>query len=175
MGGLTLFDSFIDYVIEDIKKKTSVSFQYDDLSSDIKTLVNSAAIIYKKMYRINQMAIQLGSKRKSIFSFQKKKLSVEEEKFKGDYNRLKSEYENMLNEIVKGIENIKKGKPGIVYDFSSIKEIIKNERLILQPLKCPVCGAPLDIPDSGGIITCPYCGSKIKAIDVLEKVMSSLK
>ena len=165
---------FKDYVIEDIKRRTTTPFQYENLSSDIKVLVNKATNIYIKMHLTNQMANQLKSKRKSIFSFQKKNLLIEEKNFRKDYEKFEQEYEKVLKEIIEKLEKTKKDKPTIIIEFSSIRDFIKEKGIVLQPLKCPVCGAPLDIPNEGNIIICPYCGSTIKALDVFEKIKSLL-
>ncbi len=57
-----------------------------------------------------------------------------------------------------------------IIDFSSIKEYLKNGDVVMQTFKCPGCGASLEFPDNVDTTTCQYCGNKIKAVDLFEKI-----
>jgi len=41
---------------------------------------------------------------------------------------------------------------GRTVDFSLIREMLERGGIVLQSIKCPNCGAPLEIPSSGRII-----------------------
>ena len=170
-------DPYEDYVIEFIRKRMNSPIQVEDLSPEAKVLMRRAAALYKKMYGINQMISQMASKRKKSFSFQRSKLKMEEESLRKEYMDIEREYNRILEDIVEKLnrtEKIEKRETTIVADFSFLKDIIGQKGVILEPLKCPVCGAPLDLPDEGNILICPYCGTKIKAVDVFDKIKSIL-
>lgn len=59
-----------------------------------------------------------------------------------------------------------------VVDFSSIKEYLRNGGVVMQTFKCPECGASLDFPDKVDTTTCQFCGNKIKAVDLFERIKS---
>lgn len=59
-------------------------------------------------------------------------------------------------------------------DFSSIKDYLKNGGVVMQTFKCPGCGASLEFPDKEDSTICRYCGNKIKAVDLFEKIKSLL-
>jgi ribosomal protein S27AE len=66
----------------------------------------------------------------------------------------------------------KRERVQIVIDFSTLKEYMEKGGLILQQTKCPHCGAPIKLPQSGNQITCEHCGSTIYAQDIFEKIKS---
>ncbi len=66
------------------------------------------------------------------------------------------------------IENQNKGN--VFINFSSIKEYLKNGGVVMQTFKCPGCGASLEFPDNVDTTTCQFCGNKIKAVDLFEKI-----
>ena len=66
------------------------------------------------------------------------------------------------------IENQNKGN--VFINFSSIKEYLKNGGVVMQTFKCPGCGAALEFPDNVDTTTCQFCGNKIKAVDLFEKI-----
>jgi DNA-directed RNA polymerase subunit RPC12/RpoP len=41
--------------------------------------------------------------------------------------------------------------------------------------KCPECNAKLDIPETGKVLICKYCGTPIKPVDIFEKVKSLIQ
>ncbi len=68
-----------------------------------------------------------------------------------------------------------KPKKVVVIDFAKILEKLKKSGVILKAVKCPVCGAPVKLPEKGDTVKCPYCGSTLKAIDVyklLSKILN---
>ena len=59
-----------------------------------------------------------------------------------------------------------------VLDFSALKEYMAKGGLVLQALKCPECGAPIKMPDSGNQTTCEHCGNTVVAQDIFDKIRS---
>lgn len=60
----------------------------------------------------------------------------------------------------------------IVLDFSSLKECMAKGGLVLQTMKCPECGAPIKMPDSGNQTGCEHCGYTVLAQDIFDKIRS---
>jgi hypothetical protein len=60
----------------------------------------------------------------------------------------------------------------IVLDFSSLKEYMVKGGLMLQTMKCPECGSPIRLPESGNQTKCDHCGNTILAQDIFEKIRS---
>lgn len=78
---------------------------------------------------------------------------------------------SMLKARLESIEADKRReRVQIVLDFSSLKEYMEKGGLILQKVKCPECGGPIELPQSGNQITCEHCGSTILAQDIFEKI-----
>ena len=64
----------------------------------------------------------------------------------------------------------KKAPTQIIIDFNSLKSILEKGGILVQSMKCPTCGANIGIPEAGAIIKCEYCGTSVKAIDLLERI-----
>jgi len=64
----------------------------------------------------------------------------------------------------------RKERVHILIDFSFIKSYIEKGGLVMQTFKCPECGAPVKLPESGNQVICSHCGSTIYAQDIFEKV-----
>ncbi|MGA2309382.1 MAG: hypothetical protein ABSG57_07530 [Candidatus Bathyarchaeia archaeon] len=60
----------------------------------------------------------------------------------------------------------------IVLDFSALKEYMAKGGLVLQTMKCPECGAPIKMPDSGNQTKCEHCGNTVLAQDIFDKIKS---
>lgn len=88
--------------------------------------------------------------------------------------RIKENSRNFHELLSKAILIRKKGSRNVsgitVVDFSSIKEYLKNGGVVMQTFKCPGCGASLEFPDNVDTTICQYCGNKIKAVDLFEKI-----
>ncbi len=55
-------------------------------------------------------------------------------------------------------------------DFSFLKNYMKEGGLMLQVVKCPECGANVELPETGNQIYCAHCGKAILAQDIFKKV-----
>jgi ribosomal protein S27AE len=65
-------------------------------------------------------------------------------------------------------------KVQLVLDFSALKEQMAKGGLVVQTIKCPTCGANVDLPAKGNTIKCQYCQSTIYAADLFEKLKEML-
>jgi hypothetical protein len=66
----------------------------------------------------------------------------------------------------------KKERVQIVLDFTALKDYMAKGGLVLQTIKCPECGAPLKLPESGVQTKCDHCGNTVLAQDLFEKIKS---
>lgn len=64
----------------------------------------------------------------------------------------------------------KRARISVLLDFSFLKSYMEKGGLIMQTVKCPNCGAPIKLPQSGNQTECEHCGSSIYAQDIFEKV-----
>lgn len=87
---------------------------------------------------------------------------------KADYPHFNTSLRHAMAEKRNKIEDRITGTA--IIDFSSIKEYLKNGGVVMQTFKCPGCGASLEFPDKVDTTTCQYCGNKIKAVDLFEKI-----
>ncbi len=55
-------------------------------------------------------------------------------------------------------------------DFGALKDFMTKGGLVLQTVKCPECGGPIRLPESGNQTTCIHCGNTILAQDILEEI-----
>ena len=62
----------------------------------------------------------------------------------------------------------------LVLDFSFLKEQLGKGGLVVQTIKCPTCGANVDLPQEGNTTKCGYCQSTIYAADLFEKFKAML-
>ncbi len=58
----------------------------------------------------------------------------------------------------------------LVLDFTFLKSILEEGGIMVQAMKCPTCGASIDMPESGATIKCEYCGTNVRAVDLLERI-----
>jgi len=55
-------------------------------------------------------------------------------------------------------------------DFGALKDFMVKGGLMLQTVKCPECGGPIKLPESGNQTRCDHCGNTILAQDIFEKI-----
>lgn len=83
----------------------------------------------------------------------------------------RDEIARLRAERVRSLE--KRGRPAV--DFSSIRDILERGGVVVYTVKCPVCGAPLKLPETGRETKCSYCGATVYAEDVLSKLKELLE
>lgn len=57
----------------------------------------------------------------------------------------------------------------VVVDFAQLTSQLGKKGMSLTVIDCPNCGGKVDVPKSGNVFTCKYCGKNIHAVDVFEK------
>lgn len=68
----------------------------------------------------------------------------------------------------------KRERVHVMLDFSFLKTYMEKGGLVMQVLKCPECGGPVEFPKSGAETKCSHCGKTIYAQDIFEKVKGLL-
>ena len=63
----------------------------------------------------------------------------------------------------------------VVLDFSSLKEVMTKGGVVMSSANCPNCNAMVEIPESGKVLICKYCGAPIKPVDIFERIKSLLQ
>ncbi|MGD6851126.1 MAG: hypothetical protein ACQCN6_03600 [Candidatus Bathyarchaeia archaeon] len=63
----------------------------------------------------------------------------------------------------------------IVLDFSALKDAMSKGGLVMTTYKCPNCSGKLEIPEAGQVLSCRYCGTPIKPIDIFERIKDLLQ
>lgn len=69
----------------------------------------------------------------------------------------------------------KKERLHFILDFSFLKKQMENGGIVMKLLKCPNCNGKIAFPETGSQTQCEYCGNRIYAQDVFEKVKSLLE
>jgi rubrerythrin len=93
--------------------------------------------------------------------------------FKGEHQRLGELRSNISEAIAKRKSEVKEQQNReqvITTDFSWLRDYMQKGGLLLTTFKCPSCGGNITIPESGGVVKCPFCGSDVHAIDIFKKV-----
>lgn len=85
---------------------------------------------------------------------------------------LKSDYrKKCLNgEMEKDKANVQ-----VILDFSSLKDVMSKGGIVMTTHKCPNCNGMVDIPETGKVLICKYCGTPIKPVDIFEKIKSLIQ
>lgn len=68
-----------------------------------------------------------------------------------------------------------KPKVSVKVDFAEIARLIASSGLVVTAVRCPHCGANIELPKEGDTTKCPYCGTTVKAIDVYKLVKELIK
>jgi len=63
----------------------------------------------------------------------------------------------------------------ITLDFVKLAKLMASTGVIIKAIKCPNCGANVELPEKGDTVKCSYCNATIKAIDVYEMIKKLLK
>ena len=56
-----------------------------------------------------------------------------------------------------------------------LKDVIAKGGVVMTSCNCPKCSAMIDIPETGKVLICKYCGTPIKPIDIFEKIKSFIQ
>ena len=72
------------------------------------------------------------------------------------------------------VEELRRRERPVIVDFSALRDILERGGISTFIPKCPNCGAPIQLPESGESVKCPYCGATIYAKDVLEQLKELL-
>jgi hypothetical protein len=122
--------------------------------------VNSSGIILSDSYSTFKC-------RKFSFDLNEKDLKAE----KCTSYILKEDYQE---KCLSGEMDKEKAKENVqvVFDFSSLKDELAKGGVVMTTCKCPNCNAMVDIPETGKVLICKYCGTPIKAVDIFEKIKS---
>lgn len=152
------------YVLSDVQNRLGVRIEYEDLPQSARILARKAVLICKRLISIKQMIDQLSKSKRGLFS--QKSFDPRMEALKRDYEKLSKEYEDLINSIVE--------KAKIIFmDFGELKNFLRSSGIVLQPINCPVCGAPLNLPENSKIVKCPYCGTTLNVVEVYEILTKS--
>ena len=76
--------------------------------------------------------------------------------------------------LMKMEEERKREKTQLILDFSFLKSILEKGGVVMQSMRCPSCGADLQMPKSGTTVKCDYCGTPVNAIDIFERIRGLL-
>jgi len=71
-------------------------------------------------------------------------------------------------------EEKRKSRIQYVVDFSFLKAQMERGGISLQSIKCPSCGASVELPAQGSFFKCAYCGNLIQSQDVFERMKGLL-
>jgi LSD1 subclass zinc finger protein len=157
-------DPYMAYILSDVQNRLGARIEYEDLPQSARILARNAALIYKRLISIKQMIDQLSKSKRGLFS--QKSLDPRVEALKRDYEKLSKEYEDLINSLIE--------KAKIIFmDFGELKNFLRSSRIVLQPINCPVCGAPLNLPENSKFVKCPYCGTTLNVIEVYEILTKS--
>jgi ribosomal protein S27AE len=72
-------------------------------------------------------------------------------------------------------EDKRRSRIQYVIDFSFLKDQMERGGISLESIKCPSCGASVQMPSQGNMFKCAYCGSLIQSQDVYERMKGFLQ
>lgn len=120
----------------------------------VEGILIKRVVIYAKKGFVSNFPVRL--------DFSVKEPSIWQEKI---ISAVKSRMESLETER-------KKERVQLVLDFAALKEYMIKGGLVLQTIRCPVCNAPLKLPESGAQTKCEYCGNVVLAQDLFERIKS---
>ena len=62
----------------------------------------------------------------------------------------------------------------ISMDFTTIRDYLDKGGVVLTAVKCPQCGGAVELPKSGSLTKCGYCGTALQAQDIFERIKGLL-
>ncbi len=65
-------------------------------------------------------------------------------------------------------------KAEVYREVASLLKAIESKGIIIREVKCPRCGAPVEIPRKGHVTRCRYCGATITISDIRDILRSAL-
>ena len=87
-------------------------------------------------------------------------------------------YERIITAFKSAVrESFERVKPKKVFtiDFVELAKLISSTGIIVKAIRCPNCGANIELPKKGDVMKCPYCNVTIKAIDVYDMIKKLLE
>ena len=88
-----------------------------------------------------------------------------------EYEKLVVAFRSAVNEAWERV----KPKPAFTLDFERLAELIASKGFVIAAVRCPYCGGSVDLPRSGDIMKCSYCGTTLKAVEVYEIIKRLVK
>jgi len=79
------------------------------------------------------------------------------------------------NKCLNGEINNQNARVQVNMDFSSLKDVMVRGGLVMTTYNCPNCGGMINIPETGQVLVCKYCGIQIKPVDIFEKIKSLIR
>jgi ribosomal protein S27AE len=58
-----------------------------------------------------------------------------------------------------------------ISDFAQLAELLASKGIVVAEVRCPYCGASIELPKEGDTVKCPYCGATLKVIDVYKVLL----
>ena len=63
----------------------------------------------------------------------------------------------------------------IIFDFTSLKDIMAKSGLVITTFKCPNCSCRVSIPETGKVLECQNCQTPIKPMDIFAKIKTLIQ
>ena len=162
-------DMTTDFLVITSKNLYFMGWNWVELVLPLENIISISDLgqIYKEsiFYEDNKISVNLSLIRGKFKNF---KITFDTYGLNNDCEDARA----ILLDLVQKKKNESKKRVNINIDFSSIKECLKNGGVVMQTFKCPGCGASLEFPENTDITTCQFCGNKIKAVDLFERIKS---
>jgi DNA-directed RNA polymerase subunit RPC12/RpoP len=55
-------------------------------------------------------------------------------------------------------------------DFAALRNLLKENGVVMSAFNCPKCNNMLDTPETGKLLICKHCGNPIKPAEIYEKI-----
>jgi DNA-directed RNA polymerase subunit RPC12/RpoP len=90
---------------------------------------------------------------------QEQKVKPLREKFERDLSQLCSEINSTLSIVFQGR-----------MDFGLLRSIMRSRGIVIERIECPYCGGSINLPETGHVTQCSYCGRKVYVADVFKEL-----